>query len=328
MKTYLNKTIWITWETQRRTEELSKALGIKLYKIIYDGNYIIRYLLLSIKTIVLLIKIRPNKVIVQNPSIVLTTVICFLEKLFRYKIIVDRHTNFKFSSLDHPDIKLRIFHFLSKYTIRKADLTIITNESLRKIVNERGGNGFVLQDKIPELKLKEKIPLRGKNNLVFIASFSGDEPIEEVMKAARLLNPDIFIYITGNYKKVKKEFIENAPTNIVFTGFLNEKDYQSLLYCADVLIALTTQEHTLLCGAYEGVSLLKPLIISNKNDLRNYFYKGVVATNNNSNSISKSIITALENYDLLKKDIIELYSELKSDWELRFDNLLIAISNL
>jgi len=134
--------------------------------------------------------------------------------------------------------------------------------------------------------------------------------------------------VTGNHKNGNKRLIETAPSNIVFSGYLNEKDYQSLLYSADILMALTTQDYTLLCGAYEGVSLFKPLIISNHKDLTHYFYKGVVITNNDAQSIAQSVSTAIKSYDVLKKEMTELHAELKYNWKLRFAQLLSAINQL
>lgn len=316
------KIIWITWENHRRSVELAKALGVKLYKITYDGNKFIRSFILTLKSIAILVKTRPEIVIVQNPSVQLAYIACILKKILDYEVIVDRHSNFDFS-----DTETGIFNYLSNYSIRKAKLTIVTNQFLKDLVERKGGRGFILQDKLPTLNLNQCVALKGKINIVFVCTYSPDEPVSEVIEAGRHLSDDICIYITGNHKKLSKQVIENAPRNIVFTGYLAEEDYQSLLYSADILLVLTTREHTLLCGAYEGLSLFKPLIISNKDALKNYFYKGVVLTENDSLSIKNAILTAINKYNVLKKEIEELRDELQQNWENKFKNLKSLINN-
>lgn len=70
----MNKRIWISWEKQRRSIELSKRLGCKLYIIEKSGLF--RYPYSIFKTILILIKERPDLFFVQNPSMFLATLAC------------------------------------------------------------------------------------------------------------------------------------------------------------------------------------------------------------------------------------------------------------
>lgn len=322
----LSKSIWITWERQRRSIELANVFNTKLYILESSLLFALRYILLSIRTLLILIKDKPKIVFSQNPSIVLAALLCIFKKIFGYKLIIDRHSNFKLLTLDDKKVKWRIFHYLSKFSIRKADLTFVTNDFLYDLVNSWGGRSFILQDKLPMLNLGSAIRLNGEKNIVFISTFSGDEPILEVINAAKLINNNWIIYITG---KPKKEFLlADLPRNIRLTGFLPEKDYQSLLMSADILMVLTTAEHTLTCGAYEGVSLSKPLIVSDTEAIRGYFYKGAAYSKPDSNSISTAIKYADLNIEMLKKDIIELKEEINIDWNKRFNRLGAIINEL
>ena len=47
------------------------------------------------------------------------------------------------------------------------------------------------------------------------------------------------------------------------TGFLDYDTYLDLLQKVDVIMDLTTDDKTMLAGAYEAVALEQPLIISN-----------------------------------------------------------------
>lgn len=318
----MQKTIWITWENQRRSVELSQALDVPFFMLTSNSSRLMRYLILGGKTTRLLLAERPSQVIVQNPSIILACLVCLLKKPLGFRVVVDRHSNFKLMTLNSTKLVHKAFHWLSRYSVRHADLTIVTNEFLRRVLEGWGGTGFVLQDKFPSLTHASKVPLRGRYNCVFICSFSSeDEPVMEVIKAAGRLSEDTIIYITGNYRKMAALDEKLIPANICLTGFLAEKDFQSLAESCDVVIALTTLEHTLLCAAYEAVSLSKPLVLSNKKELSEYFYKGRVLTDNSAVDIAYAIKAALERKEMLVQEAIDLKEERSVEWSQRFAKL-------
>jgi hypothetical protein len=49
-----------------------------------------------------------------------------------------------------------------------------------------------------------------------------------------------------------------------------------MMRSVDATIVLSERENCLLCGAYETVASEKPMILSNKEALRNYFDKGAI----------------------------------------------------
>jgi len=318
------KSIWITWERQRRSLELAKALQAIIHILLPPDFFqgLLRYPYLSIRTLLIVIKEAPDVVFVQNPSIVLTALLTAFKNLFSYKLVVDRHSNFKFDTIKSKRLKWKFFHYLSRYTIKNAELTIVTNDYLFDIVNKWGGHGFILQDKLPELAIGERIDLGGKKNIVVISTFAEDEPIIELLNVAKKLSEDCFFYITGSYDRYKKKYLlDNLPVNIKPTGFLPEKMYQSLLISADLIVVLTKGEHVLNCGAYEAISLSQPLVLSDTKAIRNYFRKGVVFSKCDSNSIAAAITEGIRNNDFLKKEIVILKDEISNDWREKFNHL-------
>ena len=113
-----------------------------------------RYLFLSMKTLIILLKMHPDIVFAQNPSIVLSALLCFLAKIFCYKLLLIgiQILNWKQLIIDTP--KWVVFHILSRYTTKMADLTIVTNNYLRNLIVSWGGKGFILPDKIPNIEQK------------------------------------------------------------------------------------------------------------------------------------------------------------------------------
>lgn len=318
----MKKTIWITWENQRRSVELSQALGVPFFLLTSNSSRLMRYIILGSKTTRLLLAEKPHQVIVQNPSIILAYLVCLLKKIMRFRVIVDRHSNFKLATLGSSKLIHKIFHYFSRYSIKHADLTIVTNDFLKRMLEDWGGSGYILQDRFPSLPHASWKPLRGRYNCVFICSFSSDdEPVLEVIKAAEMLGEETVIYITGNYRKMGEQIENMIPANVSLTGYLTEKDFQSLVGSCDVVIALTTLEHTLLCAAYEAVSLSKPIVLSNKKELTEYFYKGIVSTENSATHIADAIKKALARKEVLGHEIIELKAELSVAWDQRFSVL-------
>lgn len=313
----LPRGLWITWDHHRRTSELARALGIPLKVISLSAPRAVRYLVLGAATVLTLVRTRPRLLIVQNPSIILAALACGLRRLLGYTLVVDRHSNFEFANTDTG-----LFNAISNYSLRHADLTIVTNTRVKEIVEAKGGRGFILPDKLPTLAKARVKPLSGRVNVVFVCTYSPDEPVIEVIEAARLLPADVHVHITGNNRSLPASVRENAPPNLVFTGYLPSADYESLLLSADLVLELTTRDHTLLCGAYEAVSLGKPLIISRTEALTQYFRRGAVTTENTAPSIANAIVIAQAQLPRLNQDVRTLASELTDDWNQRFDTLV------
>jgi len=203
-----------------------------------------------------------------------------------------------------------MYKILTLFCLRHANLTIVTNEALKNMIDGLGGRGFVLQDSIPQ-PLAGRTVLRGPLNIVFVCTYSADEPVTEVLEAARLVGRDATVYVTG---KRRKKSPARVPYNVVLTDYLAEQDYWSLLNSCDAVMVLTTREHTLLCGAYEAIALSKPLILSDTKALRAYFSKGVVYTDNNRHGLVEAIRRAGRERENLAKDIAELSQELETAW--------------
>src|SRR5690606_11646171 len=94
----IKASYWITWEDHRRSRELASAIGAEYVCLLHSGDRYIRYPILSLKTIIFLFKTKPTLVFCQNPSIVLNTLLCLMRLIFRFGLITDRHSNFKFDT--------------------------------------------------------------------------------------------------------------------------------------------------------------------------------------------------------------------------------------
>ena len=82
---------------------------------------------------------------------------------------------------------------------------------------------------------------------------------------------------------------------------MNEYDYWRLLTEASLIIDLTDMDNCLVCGAYEAISIEKPLILSKNNASVQTFNKNAVHVENTSESIKIAILDVIGNYSRYKK---------------------------
>lgn len=310
---YSTGRIWITWETQRRNQNLAKAFNARFIQLDYAASRIMRYLVLPFKTISAFRNTRPRIIFSQNPSLVLAFIAIHYGMFKNIRIIVDAHN----AGIRPLNGENRALNALANYIVRHADITIVTNDNLATIVKSRGGTPFVLPDRIPEFEgcPPEKSDLRGRFNVFFICTFSDDEPFLEVIGAGKLLEKNTVIYISGNPKSRIGKIKAEIPDNVVPTGYLPEDEYLRMMSSCDLILDLTTREDCLVCGAYEALGMGKPMLLSDTAVNRAYFRKGVLYTDNSSRDIAEKIQIAMRSIGEMTEAAKDLKNELMDGWE-------------
>jgi glycosyltransferase involved in cell wall biosynthesis len=314
------KGIWISWERQRRNPGISSGLGWPLLEILPHRSRLIRYLACPILTVTAILRHRPDVLVAQNPSIILAALAVSLKRVLRYRCLIDAHN----SGLYPGEEKHRGAMWLSRWLQRRADLTIVSNDGLVDVVEGNGGKAFVLPDRLPQPGAMKAVGWPGERRVVFICTFSEDEPYTAVLEAAGRLPGDVTLYVTGRYRG--KVDADNVPGNVRLLGFISDDEYWSLLDQAHALLILTYRESCLLCGAYEGVALGKPLILSDTRALRSYFHSGAVYVQPTAASIAAGIELGLARADLLEEESAALGRELRARWDERLKQLQDLIS--
>lgn len=312
--------LWIEWGGAcRRSTTICSFLAIN--HIVLKSKYL-RNTSLIYETLKALFAIRPSVLIVNSLRIALFAIV--VKRFFKFSLVVDCH----YSGIIPCSFIGRAFHFLYPYIYRKSGLILVTNDSHADVVCSHGGNSFVIQDKIPT-------PFLGSKNLeslevkkvVCICSYGNDEPISEMMAAARnLMSDGVKLYFTGDISRMNEQI--NIPENVMFTGYLPDNEYWQLLIKANVIVDLTTREDCLVCGAYEAISLGKPVVLSNTAALRSYFTDSVLFADTSELSIAENIRFALNNEIQLSKQVACLKLKLDSEWIPRGEQLEIMINNL
>lgn len=331
----MSKRLWITWENHRRSKELALEFDANYFPLVYEGNYLVRYAVLTARTVALILREKPRTVFCQNPSIVLTTLLILLRMVFCYILIVDRHSNFKFEYEKSPFVKWRIFHFLSRWTVRHADLTIVTNEHLKNVCKTYGGSAAVLQDKIPRFTKDLKRPppafmkKKEKTQVMFVTMFDPDEPIDEIVAASKVLSSCV-CYLTGNYKKLytNEKSEELLDFDIIMTGYISDEEYLSLMENSDLVVVLTKKDLILNCGGYEAIGMEKPLILSDTPTLRNYFGSAAKYSKCNADDIESNILESIDCMDAMRSRLVARKLEMEALWVGTFNSVCEHIQNI
>jgi glycosyltransferase involved in cell wall biosynthesis len=280
--------VFVTWYPYcRRSDVLAEQIGARSYlvhflkfKVPYQAP--LKYVLQAVRTWWLLARDRPSLVLVANPPVIAPLVVWLGSALLRYRFIIDAHSG----AFQHTRWAWSLP--LQRFLARRALATIVTNDHMAGIVGSWGGRTVKVQDLA--LPLEPGSPARPAEpfHVVFICTHSVDEPVAQVVEAARSL-PDVRFSFTGDPSYAPHGFRESLPPNIRLTGFVPEEDYLSLLRGADAILVLTTEDHTMQRGGYEAVALEKPLITSDWPLLREVFGRGTVHVDNSAAGIAEAV---------------------------------------
>jgi glycosyltransferase involved in cell wall biosynthesis len=253
---------FIAWsQDDGRTIEIAAALGGEA-RCFYDLSIVrrplvpIRYALSAARTIAYLIRRRPAAVIVTNPPIFPALIALAYGRLANAPLLLDSHPSaFSGSPVVHRVTRI---HAL---VARRVVSTLVTVDELGDIVREWGGRADIIHEAPPGWSLRPAKPLSGRPRVLYIGRFSGDEPTEEVIAAARL-TPDIDIHVTGDTRKCPPKLRADAPPNVTFTGFLRGDAYTGAIEAADIVLVLTRRVEAVTRAAYEAVYGGRPLVLT------------------------------------------------------------------
>lgn len=327
-----HKIIFISWTPYgRHTELLGKSLKAEIF---YIGKFIkskgilwkllfpIDYILKSIKSLGILISTKPSIVFVQNPPSIAPVVIVFFSKFFKFKTVIDSHNG----AFEKPWVNTP-FHI---WALRKATIVTIHNkvlfDRLTSDKNFRNINFKILNSRLSDFPSDLKENLQEKYFLV-ISSFSGDEPMEIVLKGISEFltkNKDFKFKITGNYKKDMQIFLRYSDNkNIEFLGFVNDAQYNNLVVNAYGIIALSTRDDVQQFALMESIGAEIPFISNrNKTNIDLFGDKMILIEDNTPQYLQDGINNFINQEKFLRTNIIEIKKTQANKWQNAFNSLL------
>jgi glycosyltransferase involved in cell wall biosynthesis len=335
------KTLVIAWAHHSiRSKKIAYSLNsnffIKGYRSRAKILSIIKYIRLSLNTLDLLQKEKPDIIICQIPAYFLGYFILlykFLTFSSKPNIILDLHT----AAFHKP---WTYFGFINDYLFKKSLYLIVTNKQLLSEIDFQYKNKvLILEDPIfdlPEIKNNNKITTSQlyytlDNNydksfkIGIICSFAADEPISEIIASTQQIT-NVKFFISGDYNRLHSNLLDDTPShNLQYTGFLEYSDFIKLMSSMDVIMVLTKRDKTLLSGCYEALMLEKPIITSNFEVLQDSFNKGAIFVDNSVPQILNAIKIVQNNYCKLKEEIKQLKEEKNNEWNTKIEFLKSTI---
>lgn len=320
------KIVFLVWDKEGiRASGISKHIGASLH-FLYTSR--IKHPVLFFKSLQILRKERPRIIICQSPPITCAFIAMIYQHFFAWaskpKILIDVH-----GIISRPWFE-NLGKLIMKLVMKHASGILVINEEWQNyFIENYQVKPIVLEDPIPDFtgvlssaKKHEgyKIDKRAEFNVAVISSFAVDEPLQVVFDAGSQLR-DVYFYITGDEKKVNKDVLIKKPDNVILTGFLDYITYVDLLQKVDVIMDLTTEDKSLVAGAYEAVALEQPLITSDWSSLRRYFNKGTVYINNSADDVIRAIMDVRTRKEDLSNEMHQLKLERTKEWEEKISDI-------
>ena len=320
----MQPALWIAWERQRRNRTLSRRFDAELVEIVVERFRLARYVTSIAQTLRVIHKRRPRLLFVQSPSIVLALVATTVGRIWSARVVVDAHN----AGIFPFEGRFPLLNWICRKSLQMADFVLVSNEELREMLGL--DNVLVLADPLPD-DLASKVHDTGDAarpdahgglafRVTYVASWAADEPFMEVIEAARLLPAGVQVRVTGRPPTRISQFA-TLPAALLLLGYLDDSAYVAELHAADVVLVLTTRQACLTCGAYEALSLEKPLILSATPALRAYFREAAIFTENTPAAIFQSILLSQSCCADMRRRAPAARQVLDERWLERFDEI-------
>ncbi len=319
------KIVFLKWfPYDKRNEAISQSIGARCLFIhsLKKKTWInapLRYVLQFIRTFVQLWKEKPQTIFVTNPPIFAAATVAMYCATCNGRFVIDSHGGV----FNH---KWKFAEPLHRLLVRKALLNIVTNRSFEAIYKGWGGKTFIINDLVFDIPKQNEVMLSKRFNVMVVCSFDPDEPVEEIIAAATEL-PEVSFYVTGNYRRASRDLTIGKPDNLILTGFVPDQDYFDMLHSCNAVMVLVTQGNTMQQGAYEAVSVKKPMILSDWEILRETYPEGAIFVNNSKDSIKDGVLNLVSNYKAYCEQMEILYERRKQMWQQRCGFLLQLVND-
>ncbi len=304
-----NRLLAIAWAAfQPRTQSLAATFrGRPVFISSGLGRALppVRYALAAVQTWLLLRRESPERVLVVTPP-VFAPLVCWLWcAMHRRQLLIDCHTG---------TLRSRKWGWadpLHRLIMRRAAMTLLHTDEMQALVAGWGAPALLFPDDLPEASEAAARPTSPKESVLVAGSFDGNEPVAEVVEAARLL-PGTELRLTGDPELLAPGLRESAPPNVVFTGFLPYPVFLGELLASQVVATFSTDPEIMNRAAFEAVGLGRPLVLSDLPGLRRRFGAAAVFAPNSPDQMAAAMRQALDRRQELQSRSRSLAVELRA----------------
>jgi glycosyltransferase involved in cell wall biosynthesis len=291
-----HRVTYISWaESCSRSDYTARELGGRSHMVYLPvfgsrpSTILFKYAGQWFRTARILRRERPDTVFVMTPPLVAALPAFWYAWRYGRQVVLDAHT----AAFLHP--RWRRFQWLQRILCRTAVTTLVHNERIAELVRAAGAPATLVTD-VPVVFAEREPFARPPGFVVAVAcSFSDDEPLATIFEAAQL-TPDVHFFVTGDSRRLSPSLARHLPANVRLTGLLSTAAYGGLVASADVVLALTTRDKTMLRSAYEAIYQGTPVIVSDWPVLREAFREGAIHVDNTPAGIAAAVRRMASNH--------------------------------
>jgi hypothetical protein len=326
------KSIYFAWiGFQRRQVSMQKIFN---YESIFlplkwrknKLGKLLSYIVNLLEMIKLLIAQRPPVVWIQVPQTFVLWPALLSKLVFKTIVVADCHNAMFRSPWNKVPLGLRLLNY--------CDVVIVHNASQSEIAQSQGvfASKIIILEDAPatfeNYNKPDNISSLSRPWVLFPGSFAPDEPILELLDAAKKL-PTVNFFITGSLARANTILdTDNVSENVRLLGFLPLSEFDWLLKESDVILALTKFDGIQLSVCNEAVGAEKAMVASNTSLLRDMFPLGTVfIDSSDSSSMAKGINEALLNKVNLANEMKNFKETRTLSWQKQADAVLELIRN-
>jgi len=315
--------VWGTPERGTRSTWLARELGIGDAHFVRSRGHGFRkapfnYLAQFIRTLRVLMRHRPRVVFVQSPPTYAAWTVTLYCAASGAALVIDAHSDaFERARWTRPA-------WLTHLIARRALVTIVTNEHWAALVRSWGAKAMTIPTIPSDLVIGEAPAIKPGINVAVVNTWAPDEPLDEVLAAAEDM-PDMSFFITGRPPRVG-DVGRKVPSNVTFSGFLRQPEYNALLAAVDIVVCLTTRNYTMQNGACEAMFIGTPILTSDWPVLKDYFSIGAVHVDNKATGIRQGLRQLTQSIDTYRSEVRELCALRRREWEITRRQLIGKIS--
>lgn len=324
-------TVVLAWvDFQARSQALAEAMGGRVRFVTRSASmrrpYLLplRYVVNAVETWRLLSRERPHTVIVITPPVFAPLVAWAWCRLNGARIAMDCHT----AAFDHKWAWTRPIH--RWLAARMAAVMGHTDDAV-SVMRAWTPTALLLPDDVPDgsavnaglYPRATHAPARGR--VVIAGGLNAEEPVVESIEAARLL-PDVEFLFTGDPDNVSADVVSGAPSNAIFTGWLQYPRFLAALANSDVVATFSVGPHMMNRAAFEAVGLGRALVLSDYPGLRSRFGDAAVYCPNDPAAMAAAIDCALRDRPRLEQlsEATGVRLQASRDAALRWLKVLVA----
>lgn len=276
-----------------RSADISRALGgqsLCVYPRSLRGEALVplRYGFSAVASAAYLLRKRPRSVIATAPPVFPGLIALLYGWAWHVPVVLDSHPGAFGLMGDRHSARLGSIH---RWLLRRARSTLVTTPELASVVDSAGGSPVIVHEAPPPWDPSPGEPLRGRPQVLFVGTFGGDEPADQVVSAARLV-PEMDIRVTGDVQKCPPGLLDSPPPNVTFVGYLGLDSYRAALERSHLVMALSTESNSVMRAAYEAVYTRRPVVVSDWPALRELF-PHAVHVDNDAHSIAAGLRAAV-----------------------------------